>query len=84
MDKFLLLGVNRPKIGRMIFVKSWYESKAIWGAIVVIISVIANLFQISIDTDTQANIVELVMTIIGGVGGLIAIWGRIKATKQIK
>ena len=64
--------------------KKWYQSKTIAGIVVILLVAIANLAGIVIDPDTQTQLVDLLVA--GGtvVGGFFAIYGRIKATKQIE
>lgn len=63
--------------------KKWFESKAIWGGIIALLAAIAGAFGYAVDADTQTNIVELVTVIGTGLGGLLAIFGRIKAEKKV-
>ena len=64
--------------------KKWYESKTILASIVTVIALIAGMFNLTIDTETQQGIVELVTVIVGVFGSTTAIWARIKASKTIK
>lgn len=63
--------------------KKWYESKGVWGGIVALLAAIAGAFGYAIDADTQASVVELIMITSGGIGGLLAIYGRIKAERRV-
>jgi tetrahydrodipicolinate N-succinyltransferase len=69
-------------------VKPWWQSRAIIGGAVSIGAVVAGLFGFNVDPDTQAVIVDQGVAIGAAVatvvGGVMAIWGRIKATKAIK
>ena len=64
--------------------KAWYLSRSILGSIVTIIALVAGLFNLTIDTETQNGIVELAMVIAGVFGSVVAIYGRIKASKTIE
>ena len=64
--------------------KAWYMSKTILASIVTVIVLIAGAFNYSIDTQTQEGIVELATVIVGVVSSVVAIWGRVKASKTIK
>ena len=64
--------------------KVWYMSRSILGSIVTIIALVAGLFNLTIDTETQNGIVELAMVIAGVFGSFVAIIGRIKASKTIE
>jgi len=63
--------------------KKWWQSKTIWGAIITLIAVIAQLFGVKIDPALQQQLVTQITTIAAGVGGLLALYGRIKADKRI-
>ena len=65
-------------------------STAVWGSIVAIIAGAAPLIGYSISTDDQAamanliqNGVAVVSAVASLIGGAVALYGRIKATKQI-
>lgn len=64
--------------------KKWYTSRTIWGGLITVASAGAGLFGIYIDEQTQAQITDLALVGAGAFGGLLAIWGRIKADKEIK
>ena len=64
--------------------KAWYESKAVWGGLVAVGAAAAGTFGIAVDADTQGQIADLIVVGVGAVGGLLAIYGRIKAGKSIK
>ena len=64
--------------------KEWYKSKAIWGGLIAVGSAIAGAFGVIISADTQDQIAELVVVGASAVGGLLAIYGRVKAEQQIK
>ena len=64
--------------------KPWYQSKAILGSLVTIVALIAGGFNLNIDAQTQGEVVELVSVVVGVIGSVFAIYGRIKASKTIK
>jgi hypothetical protein len=47
-------------------IKAWYQSRAVWGALV---AILASVLQ----TDS-------LLALVGIVGGLLALYGRLKAT----
>ncbi|NTW04570.1 MAG: hypothetical protein HGA27_00445 [Peptococcaceae bacterium] len=63
--------------------KKWYKSKAVWGGLIVVASAGANLLGINIDQQAQSEAVNHIVDIVGALGGLLAIYGRIKANKTI-
>lgn len=68
--------------------KAWYQSKAVWGGIIAVVSGILGLFGKQIDKETQEflsqSAVELSTAVMTIIGGIVAIYGRIKADKLIK
>ncbi len=64
--------------------KAWYQSKTIIASLVTILAALVGLFGYTVDLDTQNQIVEVVVTVVAGISGVITIYGRIRATKQIK
>lgn len=63
--------------------KSALASKAVWGGIIAVVAGIVGLWGYSVSPADQASIVDAVSSIAAGVGGAIAIIGRILATKKI-
>ena len=63
--------------------KAWWQSKAVWGGIVALGSVMAGAFGYTINEGTQDEILQGVLTVIGILGSFMAIYGRMKAEKKI-
>ena len=64
--------------------KQWWKSQTILASIVTVIALIAGGFNYNIDTQTQQGIVELASVVVGVIGSVVAIVGRVKASKTIK
>jgi uncharacterized membrane protein len=64
--------------------KKWYASKTLFGAALASAAGIAGLLGYTVSPDEVANIEGALVSIISIVGGLLAAYGRIKATKEIK
>jgi hypothetical protein len=64
-------------------VKTLTESKTFWGAIVALTGSALSLSHYSLSPADAASAVDLLASIASGIGGLIAIYGRVKATKKI-
>lgn len=68
--------------------KKWYQSKAVWGGIIAVASGVLGIFGKQIDPATQEflsqSAVEIATTITTIVGGILAIYGRMRANKVIK
>jgi hypothetical protein len=65
-------------------VKKWWQSKAVWGGLIAVGSAVAGAFGIVVDEPTQEQIAEYAVVIAGAVGGLLAIYGRLKADKKLR
>lgn len=63
--------------------KSIFASKTVWGAIIAIGAGVAGIFGYSIGAEDQASLVELGVSVVASVGGVIAMFGRVKATKRV-
>ena len=64
--------------------KAWYASSGVWGGVLAVAAPVASLvLKVSIGGDDIALAAEALAAIGGGVGGLLAIYGRLKATHRI-
>ena len=63
--------------------KRWWESKGVWGGIVSVIAFAASLAGYTLSDIDQATLAMLLPGIASGVGGVLAIFGRIKAKSRI-
>ena len=76
---------NNNEEGRTMFEdKSLFASKTVWGGLIAIGASVAGFWGIDIAATEQAQLVQTITSIAGSIGGLIAIFGRIVAKKQIK
>ena len=57
------------------------RSRAVIGGV---IAVGAGLFGVPVDVGTQTSLVSTAVDLASAIGGLLAIWGRLKATHVIK
>lgn len=64
--------------------KEWYKSKTVWGGLIAVGAAVAGGFGVVVDADTQSQVADIIVVVIGAVGGLIAIYGRVKAGMTIK
>lgn len=66
----------------------WYLSKTIWGAIILLVSMILGFFGYTITAEEQATFTDALLSSLNAVGDLIGlilvIYGRLTATKVIK
>lgn len=65
-------------------VKGMLQSKTVWGGILAVLApAAAYIFHVNVTSADTTQIVDLVTGIASAVGGIVAIFGRIVATKQI-
>lgn len=67
----------------MVEEKAWYLSKTIWGSLISVAAALAAAFGIAIDAESQLAIADATVQIVAAVGALIAIYGRLTATRVI-
>ena len=63
--------------------KSIFASKTFWGGAIALLAGILGFFGYSLLPDDQAVLVDGGTAAAAAVGGVIAIWGRVKASKKI-
>ena len=70
--------------------KRWFESAGVWGGIVAALAGVAGLFGYTITPEDQAQIAstasrvaELVLSVGALGGGILSIFGRVRASKTI-
>lgn len=62
----------------------WWASKGIWGGVVAVVAAIVNgITQHTITAADVAQAVSLLTNIATAAGGLMAIYGRVVASKKI-
>ena len=64
--------------------KRWFESRAVWGSIVAVLALIAGAFGYTISGAEQEAVVLAVTGLVAGAAELYAIYGRIKAKREIE
>lgn len=64
--------------------KKWYESKTIWGVVVIALSQIGRLYGYDVDEQAQKDLVEVLSGLGTSIGGVIVLLGRLKAEKKIQ
>ena len=61
--------------------KPWYLSRAVWGGIIAAGSALAGLVGLEVD---QGAALEIALQVSALIGGALAIWGRVRATRPIR
>lgn len=60
--------------------KPWWQSRTIWGALIVLIAQLARLVEIDVDVESLTDAALSVATLIGA---LLAWWGRLQAAQPV-
>ena len=63
--------------------KTLLASKTVWGAVLMLAAVVLNYFGITLSPEDQLQIIDVIVTLVGAAGSLLAIFGRIVATRKI-
>ena len=63
--------------------KPWWTSKTIIASVVAVVGIAIRLGGYELAEADQAVVTDVVGTLMTGVGSLVAIWGRMVATKPI-
>ena len=63
--------------------KNWYQSKTVWGALVVILSALLRAAGYEFGEAEAAQLTDAASTIATAIGGLLAIYGRLTAKLPI-
>ncbi|MFM2279450.1 MAG: hypothetical protein RLZZ444_1681 [Pseudomonadota bacterium] len=61
-------------------IKAWYQSRAVWGALVAILASVLQMAGLTLDDAGQVQLTDSLLALVGIVGGLLALYGRLKAT----
>ena len=64
--------------------KAWYQSKTVWGALIAVAAPLLHVVGLNLPAGFENELAEGLMTVAGGVGGLIALYGRLSATSTIR
>ncbi len=63
--------------------KSFLTSKTVWGGLLAVASALIGLFGYTMTAADTAEAMGAVTSITAGIGGVIAVYGRVVATKRI-
>jgi len=64
--------------------KPWYQSKAVIGGAIAVAAGVAGLFGYAITPEDTAAVTDAIVAVGAAVGGILAVVGRLQATKKIK
>lgn len=64
--------------------KKWWESTGVWGGVVAFLVAVVPLFGYQINLSDKDALEGLILGAVGGIGGIIAIIGRVRASSRIE
>jgi hypothetical protein len=64
--------------------KAWYQSRTIWGALVAVFAALFSVAGLDLPAGLHGELAEGLVTVAGGIGGLVALYGRLSATRAIR
>ena len=62
----------------------WYKSKGVWGGLIACAAAVAGAFGYMLSPEDQASLADAAVVVAGAVGGILAVYGRVKAEKMVK
>lgn len=63
--------------------KPWYASSGVWGGIIAVAAPVLGTLHYNVSAADQASLSVAIAAVGGAVGGIVAIVGRVTASKQI-
>ncbi len=64
--------------------KGWYLSRTVWGGILAVAASVLNLAGIEISGADQAELADRVTALVAAAGGIVAIAGRLAASRRLR
>jgi len=64
--------------------KPWYFSRTVWGALIAIAASIGSAFGIMLGEVEQATLTDAILQIVGAVGAVVALYGRLSARQVLR
>lgn len=64
--------------------KPWYQSKAVIGGVVAAVAGLLAFAGVDIGIEDQGILTDAVLGLVGAIGGILAVYGRVKADRKIK
>ncbi|OLP61861.1 hypothetical protein BJF93_19445 [Xaviernesmea oryzae] len=63
--------------------KNWYASRTVWGGLIALLAALAKVAGVDLSLEDQTGILDGVTALTGGIGGLLAIYGRLRARHRL-
>jgi hypothetical protein len=76
--------LSQPEVAKLSTPVAWYQSHAIWGALVAGLAPLLGLLGYALSPEDAQTLVTGLVAVSSGVGMVISIYGRITTTRPIK
>ena len=63
--------------------KSWYESRTIWGALIAVLASLLGGVGIEFEQEAQSEFADAIIQLVSAFGAMLAVYGRLNATRVI-
>lgn len=73
----------QPAVAKLATPLPWYQSQAIWGGIIATAAPVAGLLGYALSAEDVQSVATAAVGIASGIGGILAIYGRLTTTRQI-
>ncbi len=64
-------------------VKPWYQSQTVWGGLIAVAASVLHATGTTLSPECKGDLTDAAVNFTGAVGGLIAIYGRLRAEHTI-
>lgn len=64
-------------------IKSWLSSKTVWGGVIALTATVAQFFGFTLTGADQSSLSDAIIQIAQAGGAILAIYGRVVASKKI-
>lgn len=64
--------------------KPWYLSRTVWGALIAIAASVGGAFGIMLGEADQATLTDAILQVVGAIGALVALFGRLSASQTLR
>jgi drug/metabolite transporter (DMT)-like permease len=68
----------------MVELKKWYQSRAVWGGLVAVVCGVLGLLGYGLEEAERQLLTDALVALGSLIGGLMAIWGRLKASDKVE
>jgi len=64
--------------------KNWWESRSVWGGVMAVVAGVAGWMGYNVPVELQGLLTDSLLSVVATVGGILAVYGRVKATASVE